>query len=176
VALDLTERVCDVLSQWAAQAVGRIDGVRLIEPGSLHVTLCFLGIRPAAQTREIASACETVAGARVGELALAEPAWLPGRRPRVLGVGVVDDGGRLADVREQLAVHLGRWYDREARPFFPHVTVARVRPRARIKPVALTPPPPLRFPAEKVTLYRSDLGSGPARYVPLHHIRLATRT
>ncbi len=58
VALELPAEVRGALAAWARRA-GRGPGhgrLRLVEPESLHVTLCFLGSRPMAEVDEIAAA------------------------------------------------------------------------------------------------------------------------
>src|SRR5437588_785206 len=87
------------------------------------------------------------AGRRAAALTVGEAVWLPARRPRVLGVSLIDEGGELARVQQELSRKLsaGGWYAPETRPFFAHVTVARVRKGGRVRPVDVAPPPPLRF-------------------------------
>ena len=81
----------------------------------------------------------------------------------------------LAALQSQLsaALHAGGFYEPERRPFLGHVTVARVAAGTRPRPAEVPPPPPQRFDATSVTLYRSWLGSGPARYEALDTIALA---
>ncbi len=45
VALELPTEVRSALRSWAAEHVGAMARLRLVEPESLHVTLCFLGWR-----------------------------------------------------------------------------------------------------------------------------------
>jgi ketosteroid isomerase-like protein len=73
------------------------------------------------------------------------------------------------------ALHAGGWYIPETRPFLAHVTVARVARDARRAPaVELSPVPPLAFAGERVTLFRSRLGAGGARYEPLGSVVLGS--
>ncbi len=120
-------------------ARGRGSGLRPVAPDGLHVTLCFLGSRPAADDPVVASACSAVAsGLDPGDggvplLAIDGALWLPRRRPRVLGGRAVRR--RRAPGAPPVRVVLGavaprRVHAPERRPFLPHVTVARVRRRA----------------------------------------------
>src|SRR5205807_10364112 len=68
----------------------------------------------------------------------------------------------------------GGWYAPESRPFLAHVTVARMAKDARIKPPSLEPPPSVDVRCSRVTLYRSRLGSGGARYEPLSVVELGS--
>jgi RNA 2',3'-cyclic 3'-phosphodiesterase len=118
-----------------------------------------------------AEACER-AGIGAIELSLADPMWLPRRRPRVLTVAIEEAGERLAAVQAELSTALAQagWYQPEPRPFLAHVTVGRVRGSARVRPPALGPPHPVAFTGSTVTLYRSWPGS---RYEPLRRIALS---
>jgi RNA 2',3'-cyclic 3'-phosphodiesterase len=183
VALELPAAVRDALDAWRRVAGGTPGaenmpaGLRLLDPDALHVTLCFLGSQPVAQIDAIGSACRSeLAGAGSLSLALAEPLWLPPRRPGVLAVRLRDAGERLAAVQTGLASALrnGGWYEIERRPFLPHATVARAGRRERVRPVELTPPAPLEFTGETVTLYRSRTGGSGARYERLATVRLGS--
>jgi 2'-5' RNA ligase len=66
----------------------------------------------------------------------------------------------------------GGWYLPEARPFLAHTTVARVAKDARVRREGLEAPPPLAFDAGTVSLYRSRLGPGGARYEALRTVEL----
>ena len=148
VALDLPEAVRGALHDWAA-SLGD-PSLRLVAPESLHVTLLFLG------------EAEPVPLPDPGEaprLSLARPR----RTPRFLAVSLDDPSGRAAGLQRAVVAAAGR--EPEARPFWPHVTVARPRDRrGRPRRGALPPPPALEFSGEALTLYRSHLGRGPARY------------
>ena len=151
--------------------------LRLVGPASLHVTLCFLGTRPAAEVGEIAAACRAaVSGLPAPALVVGGALWLPPRRPRVLTVTLADDGGRLTAVQSALARALvaGGFYEPEPRPFLAHVTVARVQRDGRARGIELPAPEPASFSAEQVTLYRSRLGGGPARYEALAGVSLSS--
>jgi 2'-5' RNA ligase len=187
VALELPAEVRSVLESWSRGHVGRMARVRLVEPESLHVTLCFVGSRPAGEIDAIAAACGGVSGLPPAALTLGAARWLPPRRPRVLTVTLADARERLAVVRATLAAALqdGGFYEPETRPFLAHVTVARVphegRPRrdtrvahdGRPRREDLPAPEAVRFTGDTVTLYRSHLGRGPAHYEALSRVTLS---
>jgi RNA 2',3'-cyclic 3'-phosphodiesterase len=176
VALDLPAEVRNGLVVWAREHAGDLDRLRLVDPASLHVTLCFLGSRPASDVGEIAAACRAaVSGLRSPVLVVGDALWLPPRRPRVLSVTLADDARRLAAVQSALARALvaGGFYEPESRPFLAHVTVARVQREGRPRVTELPAPEPVRFTAGRVTLYQSRLGGGPARYEALAGISLS---
>ena len=182
VALELPEDARGALVRWresvAADALARetaapaAPGLRMIASEYLHATLCFIGWRDADVLPAVVDACDTLSARRAPQLRLDRALWLPRRRPRVLAVQLSGDD-ELAQIQSQLSLALSDvGYVPEKRPYLPHVTVARVRAGARPRPVELPAPPAVRFEAPRVTLYRSLLGAGGARYEPLSVIEL----
>jgi 2'-5' RNA ligase len=173
VALELPGPVRDALARWAERQLETVSGLRVIDAAALHVTLCFLGSRPVGEIDRIASESSTVADEAEIPLALGEPLWLPRRRPRALAVALEDSGDRLAGLQSRLAGALGAGgFYAERRPFLGHVTVGRVGRGARVRPIELAAPAPLRFSAGAVTLFRSRTGRAGARYEPLATVQL----
>jgi 2'-5' RNA ligase len=83
---------------------------------------------------------------------------------------VEDPDGSLGRLQASLSdgLQAGGWYAPENRPFLAHVTVARVVSGSRVRAVALSAPPAVTVGAgAAVTLYRSRLGPGGARYEAL---------
>jgi RNA 2',3'-cyclic 3'-phosphodiesterase len=178
VALELPAEVRQELVRWRERApgVGVPPRLRWVTPASLHVTLCFLGWRPVEQIPSIAQACAVAAACGPAQLTLADPVWLPPRRPRVLAVELRDEADGLARVQGGLskALEAGGWYEPEKRAFRAHVTVARVPKDARVGRVALPAPAPLNFTGSQVTLFRSRLSAAGARYESLASVALGT--
>jgi 2'-5' RNA ligase len=130
---------------------------------SLHITLAFLGSR----------APEDVPGLPGGpapRLALGDVLLLP----RVLTVAIEDPDGTLAALQASVAGLLAAAgvYTPEKRPFRPHVTVARLRPRTRAPRQAVLAIDRLQFSGEAVTLYASHLHPSGARYEALSRASL----
>jgi len=176
VALDLPETVVEALVAWRAPLL-RADELRAVPRASLHVTLAFLGWKDEqaiAPLAELVEGCAAGSGGVAG-LALGEPLWLPRRRPRVLAVALEDRHGQLAALQARLVARLsdGGWHEPEARPYLPHVTVARVRGGAQVRSGELPAMPELAFDGAAVVLYRSHLSSSGSRYEPLALGRLA---
>ena len=165
--LRLPDEVRNQLVRWQRDSLAP-DGGRLVPPDHLHVTLAFLGDRPADEVGAIARALRAAAAAARGlELGAARY-----RETRNVGMLVLDDlegraGLLAADLQarlEQLGV-----YEPERRLWLPHVTVLRFR-----RPPALRPPLPGlgRFGPSDAALYHSVLRSGGAQYEVLESVAL----
>jgi 2'-5' RNA ligase len=193
VALEIPGEVRDALVVWGTRALSGHPDVRRLSADHLHVTLCFLGWQREAAVEQIVEACDGVAGAPGGVLTLEEGIWLPPRRPRILAVRLAEQdradnargrqdnppgsvGGRSEVIRLQARLsellQEGGWYVPERRPYLPHVTVARAGARKAMRPSALPNPPGLSFLATRVTLFRSRLSPGTAKYEGLASVEL----
>jgi RNA 2',3'-cyclic 3'-phosphodiesterase len=180
VAVDPPPESCALLAAWARELALETgpDGwpLRVLRADSLHLTLCFLGSRPAGEIDALAGALAPAAGP-LGELRVGAPLLLPPRRPRSLAVEIHDDGG-LALLHGRLVAELTRVSDwqPERRRLRPHVTLARVRGAARAaRPPAMTlpPTPPIAFTPRELVLYRSRLDPAGASYEALARCELA---
>jgi 2'-5' RNA ligase len=175
VALDLPAKARAELVEWQERALADREDLRAVAPDALHVTLAFLGSRPEEEIDAIGAAVEgAAAGLTAAPLRASSVAAVPRRRPRLFAVELEDAEGRAAAVQAAVAgvLEARGFYEPERRAFWPHVTVARVgRTERRAAPVTL-PPPAEPFTASEVTLYRSHLGRGPARYEALRRVEL----
>jgi 2'-5' RNA ligase len=128
-ALRLPDETVERLVRWQ----GELRGGRIVAPRNLHVTLAFLGSRPADEVPAIVGAVESaVAVAR--DIRLRVRGY---RETRSVGMLTLDDdGGRAADLADRLGAQLESLgvFRREARPWLPHVTVLRFRERPRLEP------------------------------------------
>jgi 2'-5' RNA ligase len=169
--------VRDRLAAWRDEVVAGVPGLRPVAVESLHVTLCFLGSVEVEAVDAIASACGVVRGMPAASLTVRRGIWLPARRPGVLAVELLDEGGRLGAVQAALSAALasGGWYKPE-RPFLAHVTVARVRRGVRVRRGLSLPrvADDLAFVGSTVTLFRSRLSGAGARYEALASVETST--
>ncbi len=171
MALDLPATLCEELARWGravAATPGALPALRVLEPWSLHLTLCFLGSRPVAEIEALAAALERCAQP-VGELRLGAPLLLPPRRPRSLAVAVGDPAATLESLHRRLLSALGEasGWEPDRRRLRPHITVARMRAGARAEvetPALALPTPQLVFIPPALALYRSSLEPAGARY------------
>lgn len=183
MALDLPERERAELARWRDAAIAGRDDLRPVGEQALHVTLAFLGYRPEKEipaiAAAVASAARSAAGAAVGSAPLLAPAELvplPPRRPRLFALELEDPDGTCAALQQRVsdALESGRFYKPEKRPFWPHVTLARVKRDRRAEPLRADPPPVERFRAAELTLYRSLLRPQGAQYEALAQTLLAS--
>lgn len=187
-ALDLPDPIRQGLAEWQRRELGD-PALRPVKAEALHVTLCFLSYHPEKEIDRILELIEGVGPRPVGMRLEPEPVPIPGGRPRLFAVGAASEAAEAVQQELSDALEAERLYEPEKRPFWPHLTVARVRSerrppakgqrrgRGRPKrvekrpgaiPKALTEP----FGAVRVALYRSNLKPQGAEYVRLGGVDL----
>ena len=175
VALDIPEAVRDGVVAWQRAELAD-PALRVVSPASLHITLAFIGYLP---EKAVPSVAEVVhASGATGPVIELQPlpAMRPQSRPRFIALDAVSQEtvALQADLERRLVAR--RLYEPEKRPFWSHLTVARVRGErrgskrpARIErlpgplPEALCEP----FEGVRLTVYRSTLMRQGAEYTPL---------
>ncbi len=168
VALRLPDDAVEPLAAWQAREVVDASGVRPVRAVDLHLTLAFLGTRPAVDLEPVTTELrEAARAARPPVLALRRY-----RETRSVGMLVFDDEGRRATaLAEDVHGRLERIgvYRREQRPWLPHLTVVRFRERPR-----LDPPLPDLGPVSpsEAAVYHSVLRPTGAQYEVLEAVAL----
>jgi 2'-5' RNA ligase len=187
-ALDLPDHVRAGLVAWQEDAL-RDPALRAIVPDALHVTLCFLAYQPEKDIERIASVMRGIERRHVTMRFERDPIAAPPGRPRLFAVEAPSDDAVALQAELSDRLEAERFYKPEKRPFWSHVTVARVKPsrptaserrgRRRGRPAHVERPPTalteelLRpFAAPRLTLYRSHLRPAGAEYVPLAAVDL----
>jgi len=180
VALDLPEEMRAGIAAWGREALGD-PALRPIAPEALHITLAFLGYLPEKEIPRLAAIVEACRGSALA-IELGGPVPRPARgRPRLFALPASSPGAieLQAGLSERLVA--ARLYEPEKRPFWPHVTVARVRreERGSKRPALVSrlpgSPPKALLQAVKcvrMTLYRSELKPQGAKYTPLAQVDL----
>lgn len=174
------EAVAVLLAPIRAAVDGPTHRVRWVRLDGLHLTLRFFGPVAPALVASLETAVDAVAAVSgTFRISLGGGGAFPDpNRPRTLWVGVEDGGdecARLARALEEMLIAAGVAPD--GRPFRPHLTVARTDgswggPDAARRLVEATTDWSTSFVADRIVLYRSELGGGPARYVPIHEAHL----
>jgi RNA 2',3'-cyclic 3'-phosphodiesterase len=172
VALELPEAARSALVTFR-DAAADPDVWRPVPDEALHLTLAFLGRRPAADVAIVSSVLHEAAEI-APRLQLAGALLLPPRRARVLCASLDDPDRVLSDLQARVSDELtaAGVYTPEKRPFRAHATVARLRPRARAPRSVPAVPEPLEFTGGPLTLFESRLHPHGARYVPLTRVSL----
>lgn len=183
VALDLPGDVRDALVAWQRRELTD-PALRPVRPESLHMTLVFLGYQAEKDLERIAEAALGVDSSAPEVRLEPEPVAIPkGRRPRLFALDAPSEGAVALQARVEERLVAARFYEPEKRPFWPHLTVARVKPaeRGSRKPAAVERPPgPLpehMFPSFRPTrlvLFRSHLKRSGAEYEPMAELELPT--
>jgi RNA 2',3'-cyclic 3'-phosphodiesterase len=172
VALDLPAAARSELAAWRDSLIEGRSDLRPVRVEALHLTLVFLGWQDEAAAEAIGEAAFAPAeGAAAPLLRPAGLRPLPPRNPRLFALDLHDEQGRASSLQAGVsdALAAGGWYKPEKRPFWPHVTLARVKSKERrVAPLPESPAPPGEsFSASELTLYRSTLRPQGALYEPL---------
>jgi 2'-5' RNA ligase len=185
VALDLPQDVRTGLVDWQQTALAD-PALRVVAPDALHVTLVFLGYQAEKDVKAIAKtafAAEAEAEAPAVELA-PEPVGIPrGKRPRLIALAANSEGTVALQKQVEERLVEGGFHEPEKRAFWPHVTVARVRPeapRSRKPALITTQPHPLPehmfrfFRPTRLVLFKSHLRRTGAEYEAMAELELPT--
>ena len=156
------------------------SAVRWVRMEGLHLTLRFLGPTDTAQVPAVVTAVRRAgAGTAPFDLTVAGAGAFPTAvRPRTIWLRVTTGADALAALAARLDGELeSDGWPREARPFRAHVTLARADGRREgplvvrrlVDRMAGTTIPSR---VDRIVLFESVTGSGPARYVPVAEVPL----
>lgn len=135
IAIELPDSIKQGIAkvQDELRAAGAIAG--WTRPEGIHLTLKFLGEVPEEKASEVMAALTgAVRGSEKLNLEVAGAGAFPNVKvPRVLWIGVTGDIEKLAILQAKVGDAMERLgFEREARTFSPHLTLARVKfPRPR---------------------------------------------
>lgn len=171
-ALPLPVELRDVLASW--QRAAAVAGARWVASENLHLTLAFLGSRPAAELDAIlAAGRDALSGHPPFVLRTSKLGTFPSpRSTRVLWLGLAPSPALSAlaqDLRRTMAVHGCKT---EPGPFVAHLTLARFKHPGPAPTLAEVPPS--TFAAGEVHLFQSEPGPGGPVYRSLAALRLSS--
>jgi RNA 2',3'-cyclic 3'-phosphodiesterase len=166
----------------AVGEAGRARGIRWVQAEGLHLTIRFLGAAPAEAVAPVVAALEEVAASTPPfDIVLEGAGAFPSAsRPRVLWLGIGAGAAELTQLAQALErpLELAGWPVPD-RPFRPHMTVARTdaapydaASAAAHALIEGADGSATRFAADRIVLFRSHLGRGPARYQSLAEVPL----
>lgn len=143
---------------------------RLVPPDNWHLTLRFLGdVDTARYERTVAELDQTNLGeafrVRLGELG----AFPRASRATVLWVGFAHGREQLERLADSVEIALSEaGWPQADRPFRAHLTLSRIRPHQDVQSlIESVPTVDVGWMVDRVVVFRSHLGHGPARYEEL---------
>jgi 2'-5' RNA ligase len=180
VALDLPEALRNGIVAWGRRELGD-QALRLMPPESLHITLAFLGCLPEKEVGRLTKIVASLTGPAPA-ITLGDPVAKPTlKRARLIALPVKSAGVVALQAELEEALVAKELYDPEKRPFWPHVTVARVKYKGQntkrpgpvfqlTSQISATLRRPQR--SDRCSLYRSELKPQGAQYTPLARVEL----
>lgn len=177
LAIELHDDVRAVLARETARLARAMPMIRWGDPDSIHLTLAFLGELDDAQLTAATEAAREIAP-RFAPFSLALGrlgAFGPPHAPRVVWVGVAGQVPGLLALQDALAGALEvRGFPREARPFAPHLTLARIKSplppptlAALLRLFAAPPAANASWLVGEIAVMKSELLRPAARYIRL---------
>jgi 2'-5' RNA ligase len=195
VAVDLPDEARQAIAVrqklWAGPLSKSKDGLKLVEPARMHLTLLFIGEAPEANVPAIVASMNAPASMAPFDVTFGGVGVFPPRgAPRVLWIGITDGVAHLERLQHEIAARVravGIEFD--DRPFHPHLTLGRWRGADRKRPSAVRRSTPERLRREvaaldqpdliacvrvtRATLYQSRLSSSGPAYAALAHANLS---
>lgn len=172
--LPLPKEHREVLGRYIAECEAKASDFRWVPAANLHLTLRFIG---SIDRQVVGAIADRLAEARLAAFDLelgGLGTFKRGRLVRVAWLGVtvgVDAAQRLATKVDAECVAAG--LEAENRPFQPHLTLARARPRFGAALPPLPDTPRLRpWKANELVLYQSHLSPKGSIYEALRSLRM----
>jgi len=175
IALDIPADVRAALTNYLERAGALAPEARWARVEGLHVTLKFVGHVDDAVVEQIKAALKSIKAAPF-EVKFSGAGFFPNSNAgRVFWAGV--DGGdqlpHLASAVDAALEKLG--FQRETKPYHPHLTLARTssRPLRELRPLLADPPPQFgTMTAREFFLYQSQPQKGGSKYTKLERFAL----
>ena len=133
VALLLPADAVTSLAAWQARELAGHAGLRIVPGPNLHLTVAFLGGRPADDVERVAQALRESAR-HAYPLVLEPTRYRETRSVAMIVFADQDDRAKVLAERVFTGLEGLGVYERERRGWLPHVSVARFRERPRLAP------------------------------------------
>lgn len=156
-----------------AERVGDVPIPGKVAPAeNWHITLRFLDTVDQVTYERFLAGMDPVGETSFRISLIGFGAFPKPRKATVFWAGVGAGSAQLAMINEQAEeAALSAGLLPEERPFHPHLTLARIRPPVDVRDI-VDEELELSWRCERLVMYRSHLGRGPARYEPLDSIHL----
>lgn len=164
IQFEIGKYVDEIRSHW--------EGVKWESYEKLHVTLKFLGEVEESKVEEIGNNIRAATIYSPFDMEIARFGGFPNlKNPRVLFIGLTGDHELLklqSEIEERLE---GLGFTKDDRSFLPHITVGRIRGKARLKGSF---PAPRRIPffISEIAVMKSVLNPGGSKYSPIRVFQL----
>ncbi|HSG31686.1 MAG TPA: RNA 2',3'-cyclic phosphodiesterase [Thermodesulfobacteriota bacterium] len=165
IAAKLPDETIEHIEDYIDSISNRVSGVKWEKPEKLHITLKFLGNIDDNQLSAVNDVIsESVSNICRINMTVSHFGAFPGlSRLKILYVGF-DKSQQITDLQSSIDKGLATiGFEREAREFIPHVTIARVKSRCKINP----PLPIIEQKAseiERIAVVKSSLTSSGSEY------------
>lgn len=175
IAIELPEGIRDRLADLQTQLANLGRAVRWTKPGSIHLTLKFLGEVPDQQIADVCTTAKRIAVAIPEfDLEITGVGCFPPRGPvRIVWAGIPQSPAPLLACQKECEAGFGSLgFAPENRPYSPHLTIGRVNdplagPRIREALRQFTDFTAGSFTAEELIVFQSDLRPSGPIYTPL---------
>jgi 2'-5' RNA ligase len=176
IAIELIDAIRNELAQIQARLRYSGADVKWVERENIHLTIRFLGEVREERIEEVSSALDEVArGSRPFEISIKDLGVFPKLEfPRVVWVGLEKGKDESREIAREVDERLERLgFQRESRPFSPHLTIGRVRSpknKAALKEKLLSTKieKVLSQKVNSIILFKSELTSQGPIYTKLH--------
>ncbi len=163
-------------AQSAQAMLTPVQGLRLLRPDQLHVTLAFIGEVDEVKAKAACKVVDSLPGDMGGEGRITRFLMLPSvAKARVVSLEIDDGEGVFAGLFAKVmgGLEAAGVMKREKRPFRPHLTVARLKHPGVVQPRFESGE--ARFAVESVCLYESELRREGAVYAVIARAKFETK-
>jgi 2'-5' RNA ligase len=173
IAIPLSVEIKKALADCQEILKPKISGAKWVEPEGIHLTVKFLGETNERRVGDIAACCQRVVEAvEPFQISLSGIGGFPNLViPRVIWVGISEGKEAVCQIARDLEASLKEiGFPKEARPFSPHLTLARIKFPKRVSLIA-SEPEIRKMKASSIQLIQSTLTPKGATYQVLKEIR-----
>jgi len=182
-AVDLSAAIGDRLMQHITRLREAVpqSGASWSRESNIHLTLKFFGDTQQSRISGLSEATSrAVRGRAPFKIVIEQTGSFPkAGAPRILWIGVSDESGELNALKRHLEDECAReGFDKESRPFHPHLTLARLRLPRAARALAVAHKEmgfePIEVVVSELKVIRSELNSEAAKYTVISRHPLAS--